>query len=107
LDKLLKEESEVKTVEELFTKMRNEFGKTVEEEQKIEQLRMIKQGERTCNEYIQEFKKVAQKIDYKKWPLIEEFKRRLNGVIRRKLVEAENSLSLYNREVTRLDKNQR
>jgi len=107
LDKLLKEESEVKTVEELFTKMRNEFGKTVEEEQKIEQLRMIKQGERTCNEYIQEFKKVAQRIDYKKWPLIEEFKRRLNGVIRRKLVEAENSLSLYNREVTRLDKNQR
>jgi len=77
LDKLLKEESEVKMVEELFTKMRNEFGETVEEEQKIEQLRTIEQEERTCNEYIQEFKKVVQRIDHEEWPLIEEFKRRL------------------------------
>ena len=64
-------------VEELFTKMRNEFGETVEEEQKIEQLRTIEQEERTCNEYIQEFKKVVQRIDHEEWPLIEEFKRRL------------------------------
>jgi len=77
LDKLLKEESEVKMVEELFTKMRNEFGETVKEEQKIEQLRTIEQEERTCNEYIQEFKKVVQRIDHEEWPLIEEFKRRL------------------------------
>jgi len=77
LDKLVKEESEVKMVEELFTKMRNEFGETVEEEQKIEQLRTIEQEERTCNEYIQEFKKVVQRIDHEEWPLIEEFKRRL------------------------------
>ena len=45
--------------EELFSKMRNEFGETAEEEQKIEQLRIIEQRERTCNEYVQEFKKVV------------------------------------------------
>jgi len=48
---LLKGESEAETVEELFSKMRNKFGETVEEEQKIEQLRTIEQEERTCNEY--------------------------------------------------------
>jgi len=48
---LLKEESEAEMVEELFSKMRNEFGETAEEEQKIEQLRTIEQEERTCDEY--------------------------------------------------------
>ena len=45
--------------EELFSKIRNEFGEITEEKQKIEQLRTIEQGGRTCNKYIQEFKKVA------------------------------------------------
>ena len=44
LDKLAKGESEVKLIEQLFTKIRDDFGKTLEEERKIEQLRTIKQG---------------------------------------------------------------
>ena len=52
LDKLSKGKLEVETVEELFSKIRNEFGETTEEEQKIEQLRTIEQGKRTCNEYV-------------------------------------------------------
>jgi len=67
--------------------MRNEFGKTLKEEKKIEQLRMLKQEGRTCNEYIQEFKKVAKRNDYKGKPLIKEFKKGLNRAIRRKLAE--------------------
>ena len=55
----------VETVKELFSKIRNKFGKTIEEERKIEQLRTIKQGGRTCNEYIQEFKKIARESGYK------------------------------------------
>ena len=65
LDKLSKGELEVKTVEELFSKMKNEFRETVEEEKKIEQLRTIEQGERTCNKYVQEFKKVVRRSNYK------------------------------------------
>jgi len=38
--------------EELFGKMRNKFGETVEEERKIEQLRMVEQEGRTCDEYV-------------------------------------------------------
>jgi len=74
LDELAKRESEVESVEQLFTKIRNDFGETSEKERKIEQLRTIEQGGRTCDEYMQEFKKVARGSGYKGRPLIEEFK---------------------------------
>jgi len=89
LDELAKGESEVELAEQLFTKIRNDFGETSEEKKKIEQLRTIEQGGRTCNKYVQEFKKVARGSGYERRPLIEEFKQRLNGAIRRKLAEAE------------------
>ena len=52
LDELAKGESEVKSTEQLFTKIRNDFGEISEEERKIEQMRTIEQGERTCDEYM-------------------------------------------------------
>ena len=57
LDELAKGESEVESMEQLFVKIRNNFGETSEEERKIEQLRTIEQGGRTCNEYVQELKR--------------------------------------------------
>ena len=90
MDKLSKGESEIETVEELFSKMRNKFRETVEEERKVEQLRTIEQRGRTYNEYVQEFKKIARGSRYKKQPLIEEFKRGLSRGIRRKLAKAES-----------------
>jgi len=60
LDELAKRESGVESVEQLFTKIRNDFGKISEEERKIEQLRTIEQRERTYDEYVQEFKKVTR-----------------------------------------------
>jgi len=89
LDKLAKGESEVESAEQLFAKIRNDFGETLEEKRKIEQLRTIEQGGRTCDEYVQEFKKIARRSSYEGRPLIKEFKRGLNGAIRRKLAEAE------------------
>jgi len=74
LDKLAKRELEVESVEQLFTKIRNNFGETLEEEKKIEQLRTIEQEGRTCDKYVQEFKKVARGSGYEGRPLIEEFK---------------------------------
>jgi len=52
LDKLAKRELEVELAKQLFTKIRNNFGETSEEERKIEQLRTIEQGERTYDEYV-------------------------------------------------------
>jgi len=93
LDKLVKGESEVELAEQLFAKIRNNFGETSEEERKIEQLKTIEQGGRTCDEYVQELKKVTRGSGYEGRPLIEEFKRGLNGAIRRKLAEAEKPLT--------------
>jgi len=110
LDKLAKGESEMELVEQLFTKIRNNFGETLEEKRKIEQLRTIEQGGRTCNEYVQEFKKVARESGYEGRPFIEEFKQGLNGAIRRKLAEAEElptTIGEWQERVVRLDRNQR
>ena len=41
LDELAKGESKVESAEQLFTKIRNNFGKTSEKERKIKQLRTI------------------------------------------------------------------
>jgi len=70
LDKLAKGESEVDTVEKLFTEIRNDFEETSEEKRKIEQLRTIEQGGRTCDKYVQEFKKVTRGSSYERRPLI-------------------------------------
>jgi len=110
LDKLAKGESEMESVEQLFAKIRNDFGETLEEERKIEQLRTIEQGGRICDEYVQEFKKIARGSSYKGRPLIKEFKRGLNGAIRRKLAEAEEpptTIGEWQERAVRLDRNQR
>ena len=105
-----KGESEVESAEQLFAKIRDNFGETSEEERKIEQLRTIEQGGRTCDEYVQEFKKVARGSGYEGRPLIKEFKRGLNGAIRRKLAEAEElptTIGEWQERAVRLDRNQR
>ena len=110
LDELAKGESEVELAEQLFAKIRNDFGKTLEEERKIEQLRTIKQEGRTCDKYVQEFKKITRRSGYEERPLIEEFKRRLNKAIRRKLAKAEEpptTIGKWQERVVRLDRNQR
>jgi len=110
MDELAKGELEVETAEQLFSKIRNDFGETSEEERKIEQLRTIEQGNRTCDEYVQEFKKVARGSSYEGRPLIEEFKRGLSGVLRRKLAEAEEpptTIGEWQERAVRLDRNQR
>jgi len=50
----------------------------------------MEQGGRTIEKFVQEFKRVARGSGYKKQPLIEKFKRGINGVIKRRLMEAKN-----------------
>ena len=107
---MTKEELEVESAEQLFAKIRNNFGETSEKERKTEQLRTIEQGGRTCDKYVQEFKKVARESGYEGRSLIKEFKQGLNGTIRRKLAEAEEpptTIGEWQERVVRLDRNQR
>ena len=68
----------------------------------------MKLGGRTMEEFIQEFKRAARRSGYEGRLLIEEFKRGMNGGIRRKLMEAENlptSIEQWYRRAMALDRN--
>ena len=103
-------EVEYKSVEEFFTILRKEFGGGEEESVKAAELRKLEQGGRMMEEFIQEFKRAARGSGYEGRPLIEEFKRGMNGGIQRKLMEAENpptSIKQWYRRATALDRNWR
>ena len=59
---------------------------------KVSELKGIEQEGRTIEEFVQDFKRVVRESRYEGWPLIEEFKRDMNGAIRRNLMEVENQL---------------
>ena len=58
-------------------------------------------------EFIQEFRRAARGSGYEERPLVEEFKREMNGAIRRKLIEAERpplSIEQWYEHATNLDR---
>ena len=85
-------EVEYESVEEFFTILKRDFGAGEEESVKAAELRKMEQGGRTMEEFMQEFK------------------RGMNGEIRRKLMEVENpptSIEQWYRRATALDRNWR
>jgi len=78
------------SVEEFLTSLRKEFSGGEEESVKAAELRKMEQGRKTMEEYVQEFKRTVRGSGYEGRPLIEEFKRGMNGGIWRKLMEAKN-----------------
>ena len=103
-------EVEYESVEKFLACLKKEFGEGEEEAVKVAELRRVEQGEKTMEEYVQEFKRIARGSGYEKRPLVEEFKREMNGGIRRKLMEAENpptSIEQWYRRAMALDRNWR
>ena len=103
-------EVEYELAEEFFTSLKKEFGGGEEESVKAAELRKMEQGGKTMDEFVQEFKRAARGSGYEGRPLVEEFKRGMNGGIRRKLMEAENlptSIENWYRRATALDRNWR
>jgi len=110
MEELKSGEIEYETAEEFFTNLRKEFGGGEEESVKAVELRRMEQGRKTMEEYVQEFKRTARGSGYEGRPLIEEFKRDMNGGIRRKLMETENpptSIKQWYRRAMALDRNWR
>ena len=110
LEELEAGELEFEMVGEFLAEIRREFGKGEEESVKVAELRKLEQGGRMLEEFIQEFKRAARRSGYKRRLLVEEFKRGMNGVIRRKLIEAENqsgSIEQWYRRAMALDRNWR
>ena len=103
-------ELEFETVGEFLVEIKKEFGGGEEESVKVVELRKLEQGGKTMEEFVQEFKRTARESRYKGRLLVEEFKRGMNGTIRRKLMEAENqpsSIEQWYRRATALDRNWR
>ena len=93
LEELEVGELEFEMVGQFLAEIKREFGGGEEKLVKAAELRKLERGGRTMKEFVQEFKRVARESGYKGRLLVEEFKRRMNGVIRRKLMEAENQPS--------------
>ena len=89
LEELEAGELEFESVGEFLAEIEKEFGEE-EELVKAAELRKLEQEKRTMEEFVQEFKRAARESGYEKRLLVEEFKRVINRMIRRKLMEAEN-----------------
>jgi len=103
-------EIEYELAEEFLIGLKKEFGGEEEESVKAAELRKLEQGRRTMEEFVQEFKRAARGSRYEGRPLVEEFKRGMNGGIRRKLMEAENlpvSIEQWYKRAMALDRNWR
>jgi len=83
-------EVEYESAEEFLISLKKEFRGGEEELIKAAELRKLEQGGRMMEEFVQEFKQAARGSGYEERPLVEEFKRGMNGGIRRKLMEVEN-----------------
>lgn len=75
------------TVEEFLADLKKEFGQGNDKTIKVVELKNMEQGNRTMEEFIQKFRRVAKESRYEGKPLVEEFKRRMNQMIRKKLIK--------------------
>ena len=72
---------------EFLSDLKEKFGSWDNETMKVAELKKVKQENKTIKNFMQEFRRAARGSRYKERTLIEEFKREMNGVIRRKLIE--------------------
>ena len=110
MEDLEKGELEYESVGEFLAAIKKEFGGEEEELLKVAELKRLEQEERMVEEFIQEFRRAVKGSRYEGRPLIEEFKRKMNGIIRRKLIEAERpltSIKQWYKHTTNLDRHWR
>ena len=97
---------EYKSVGEFLAVIKKEFGGE-EELVKVAKLKKLEQGRRTMKKFVQKFKRVMRESRYKGRLFVEEFKRGMNRIIRRKLMRAERpstSIEQWYEHATNLDK---
>ena len=84
---------EYKTAEEFLVDLKKEFGGGDKEVVKVVELRKLEQKWRAIKEFVQEFRRATRESSYEERLLVEEFKREISRVIRKKLMEAERPLT--------------
>jgi len=76
-------------VGEFLVDLKKEFGGGDDKTIKVAELKKIEQKNRKMEKFVQEFRKIARESGYKGRSLVEKFKREMNKVIKRKLMEVE------------------
>jgi len=107
LEDLEKGNLEYKTVGKFLADFKKEFKRGDDETIKVAELKRIEQENRTMEVFVQKFRRTTTRSDYKKRPLVKEFKRGMNSIIRRKLVEVERppkSIEQWYEIATNLDR---
>jgi len=92
---------------EYLLELRKEFKGENEELVKVVELKRMEQEGKTMEKFIQEFRRVVRESGYKERALVEEFKREMNKVIIRKLIEVERpptSIEKWYEQATNLDR---
>jgi len=110
LEDLKGEILEYEIVGESFVDIKKEFEGGDKEVLKVAELRRLEQGGKMMEEFVQEFRRAVRESEYEERLLIEEFKRGMNGMIRRKLMEAERpptSIEQWYECATNLDRHWR
>lgn len=77
---------------EFLLELKKEFRGGDKKLVKVTELRRVEQVGRTIKEFVQEFWKAVRGSEYKERVLVKEFKSGMNGMIRKKLMEAERLL---------------
>jgi len=81
--------SRIQISKEVFVKTKKKFGREDKESIKVAELKKMKQGGKIMEEFVQEFRRAARESDYEERALVDKFKRGINKVIRKKLMEVE------------------
>jgi len=81
LENLESENLEYETAKEFLMDLKKEFGEEDEKVIKVAELKRIKQGNKTIEEFVQKFRRAAKRSSYEGRLLIERFKREMNGMI--------------------------
>ena len=78
---------EYEIVGEFLANIKKEFEGGDKESVKVVELKRLEQGSKIMEEFVQEFRRVARESEYKRKPLADEFKRKINGMIHQRLIE--------------------
>lgn len=89
MEDLEEENLEYEIVGEFLMNLKKEFGGDNDETMKVAELKIIKQENRTMEEFVQKFKGVVRGSSYERKLLIEEFRREMNRTIQQRLMESE------------------
>ena len=76
-------------VGEFLSDLKEKLGGEKNEIIKVVELKKVEQRSKIIDKFVQEFKRAVRESKYKERLLIEEFKKGMNGVIRKKFMEAE------------------